>query len=311
MKKLYPPIPINRSYFIPVSATHQIYVEESGNPNGEAILFVHGGPGGATGAKHRQYFNPERFRIILFDQRGCGKSQPTGETSENTTQDLVKDIEKIRRKLKIESWTLFGSSWGTTLALVSAQKHPEYVQKLILKSLFLAQQKEIDDAYNPEGRLAQLMPEEWSRFFNLLNDQEKESPLKSYAKRIKENDHTAMKAWVDWDFAAYSFHWKNKKTSEANLEQRKYLNTLSKIESHYFSKQCFLKEDLLTTYQNWKDRAFPIKIIHGKKDEITLFENAKLFQSTVSNVKLIEAPLADHSTLDKFFLSQILECVNN
>jgi proline iminopeptidase len=160
--ELYPKANVFNSFNLKVSDLHTIFVEESGNKNGKPVIFLHGGPGGGISSSYRQYFNPEKWRIIMFDQRGCGKSTPFAELKENTTWDLVADIEKIREHLQIEKWVVFGGSWGSTLSLAYSQKHPLSCKALILRGIFLVRKKEIDWFYQSGAN--NIFPDKWESF---------------------------------------------------------------------------------------------------------------------------------------------------
>src|SRR5688500_1140048 len=169
----YPPIKPYNKGFLKVSPVHDIYYEESGNPKGKPVVFLHGGPGGGTDAKMRQFFNPKRYRIVLFDQRGSGKSKPSASLEDNTTWHLVADIEAIREHLKIDRWQVFGGSWGSTLALAYAQKHPQRCTELVLRGIFLLRKSELDWFYqNPEGA-ASLFPDLWEQYLAPLSQAER------------------------------------------------------------------------------------------------------------------------------------------
>ncbi len=161
---LYPPIKPYRTGFLRRGVEHRIYFEESGNPNGKPAVFLHGGPGGGTQPKMRRFFNPRKYRIVLFDQRGCGRSRPLGSLVDNTTWHLVADIEALRTHLRIERWLVFGGSWGSTLALAYAEKHPERVTELVLRGIFLARRSEIAWFYQSAMGAAAIYPDRWEEY---------------------------------------------------------------------------------------------------------------------------------------------------
>jgi len=206
----YPPIKPYSTGFLKVSPLHDIYYEQSGNPKGKPVVFLHGGPGGGTDAKMRQFFNPKKYRIVLFDQRGCGKSKPAACLEDNTTWHLVSDIEAIREKLGIDKWQVFGGSWGSTLALAYAQKHPERVTELVLRGIFLLRRSELEWFYqNPEGA-AQLWPDLWEDYLKPLSQAERADCMQSYYKRLTSPDRNtlleAARAWSVWESALSYFH---------------------------------------------------------------------------------------------------------
>ena len=198
---LFPNIEPFDSHFLQVSGLHTVYVEEAGNPDGKPVIFVHGGPGGGIEPIYRQYFNPKKWRIILFDQRGCGQSTPFAELKDNTTWDLVSDMEKIRNHLQIEEWVVFGGSWGSTLSLAYAQSHPERVKGLILRGIFLLRKKEIRWFYQ-EGT-SNIYPDAWEKFVEPIDEGERNNLLSAYYKRLTSNNRAirleAAKAWSIWE----------------------------------------------------------------------------------------------------------------
>uniref|UniRef100_A0A803MC62 Proline iminopeptidase n=1 Tax=Chenopodium quinoa TaxID=63459 RepID=A0A803MC62_CHEQI len=200
-RNLYPPIETYSSGFFKVSDIHTIYWEQSGNPNGHPVVFLHGGPGGGTSPSNRKFFDPEFYRIILFDQRGAGKSTPHACLEENTTWDLIADIEKLREHLEVPEWQVFGGSWGSTLALAYSQSHPDKVTGLVLRGIFLLRKKEIDWFY--EGGAATIFPDAWEQFRDLVPESERGCFVDAYHKRLnsddKETQLAAAKAWTTWE----------------------------------------------------------------------------------------------------------------
>ncbi|HLP30256.1 MAG TPA: prolyl aminopeptidase, partial [Geothrix sp.] len=183
---LYPPIEPRRVMHLKVSDLHELHVEESGNPDGKPVVFLHGGPGGGTSPKHRRYFDPAKYRIILFDQRGCGQSTPYAEVRENSTWDLVADIERIREHLGIERWMVFGGSWGATLGLAYAERHPERVTELILRGIFMLRRREVDWLYQ-EGA-SRIFPDAWEPYRDAIPEGERGDFLQAYATRLLSED---------------------------------------------------------------------------------------------------------------------------
>ena len=182
MKKLYPPIEPYNEFYLKVSNLHTIFVEESGNQNGKPIIFLHGGPGGGIEPIYRQYFDPKKWRIIIFDQRGCGRSIPHAELKENTTWDLVNDIEVIRKYLKIKSWVVFGGSWGSTLALSYAIKHTNRCKGLILRGIFMLRKIEIDWFY--QSGCSYIYPDEWEKYLEPIPKNEHKNLVAAYYKQL-------------------------------------------------------------------------------------------------------------------------------
>ena len=196
LKKYYPEIEPYSSGYLKVSELHTLYWEQSGNPDGLPIVFIHGGPGGGTSPKHRRFFDPEHYRIILFDQRGCGKSEPLGCVEENSPALLVEDLETLRQHLSINKWHVFGGSWGSTLALLYAIAHPDHCLSLILRGIFLMQQDDIKWLYNEAKGI---FPEAYERFVNFLTKEEQKDIVGSYYKRLMNPDpHIHMPAARVW-----------------------------------------------------------------------------------------------------------------
>ncbi|HEV7431900.1 MAG TPA: prolyl aminopeptidase, partial [Steroidobacteraceae bacterium] len=185
---LYPPITPYRRGRLRVSPVHDLYFEESGNPHGKPVVFLHGGPGGGTSPAMRRFFNPRRYRIVLFDQRGCGKSRPHASLIANTTWDLVADIERLREHLQIRRWQLFGGSWGSTLALAYAQTHPRRVTELVLRGIFLLRRSELKWFYQDEMGAASLFPDLWEPYVALIPRRERGDMMRAYYRRLTSSN---------------------------------------------------------------------------------------------------------------------------
>ena len=201
MRTLYPEISSYNKLHLPVDDLHTLYIEESGNPKGIPVIFIHGGPGGGTSSAHRRFFNPEKYRIILFDQRGCGRSTPHSELHENTTNKLLEDMEKIREHLSIDQWLLFGGSWGSTLSLLYAQAFPDKVLGLILRGIFLCRKQDIQWFYQ-RGASA-IFPDYWKEYQHPIPTAERHDMLSAYHKRLTSDNEiarmSAAKAWSVWE----------------------------------------------------------------------------------------------------------------
>src|SRR5579859_2719339 len=201
MAQPYPPIEPYRTHRLKVSALHEIYVEECGNPNGRAVVFVHGGPGGGCEPWHRQFFDSKRYRMVLFDQRGCGRSTPYAELRENTTWDLVADMEQIRKALGIEQWVVFGGSWGSTLGLAYAETHPQHTRALVLRCIFLLRPEEIRWFYQ-EGA-SWIFPDAWEHYLEPIPQSERGDLVAAYHRRLTSENaavrREAARAWSTWE----------------------------------------------------------------------------------------------------------------
>ena len=200
MRELYPEIDASKSYRLKVDPVHTIYAEEAGNPRGIPVVFLHGGPGSGCNENHRRYFNPKKYRVVLFDQRGCHRSAPAGETRNNTTPELLQDIERIREHLGIEQWLVFGGSWGATLGLLYAQSHPSRVLGMILRGAFLARQKDLD-WFSRHGA-SMIFPDYWQDFTGIIPEPERGDLISAYYTRVHGADRkareTAAMAWSKW-----------------------------------------------------------------------------------------------------------------
>jgi proline iminopeptidase len=273
MLHLFPDIEPFVSHSISVDTPHVIHVEECGNPAGLPVLFVHGGPGAGCEPYHRRFFDPEIYRIILFDQRGCGRSTPHAELTANTTQALVKDIETIREHLAIERWILFGGSWGSTLSLVYAETWPARVMALILRGIFLCRPHEIEWFYQQGA--SRLLPDYWHDYVAPIPEDERDDFLHAYYRRLtSDNELTRMaaaKAWSLWEgraatllpTAAVIDHFSNPFTALS----------LARIESHYFVNHSFLQDNqILRDAGRLKD--IPGVIVHGRYDVVCPLESA-------------------------------------
>ena len=240
-RQLYPVIQPYFYQMMEVSDDHSLYIEECGNPDGIPVVVLHGGPGGGCSPGMRRFFHPDVYRIILFDQRGCGRSTPHASVEDNTTWHLVEDIERIRKHLGVDQWIVFGGSWGSTLALIYAETHPEHVRNLVLRGVFLMTQSELDWFYN--GGAARFFPEEWQKFVGLLPVEERSDIIGAYSKRLFGDDKSEMvsfaRAWTCWESALASLA----SHTSANMAPAAYASAFARIENHYFANKGFLSED--------------------------------------------------------------------
>lgn len=268
MREFYPEIDVNQSGMLKVSDIHTLYWEDCGNPNGQPILFLHGGPGGGIDPAYRRFFDPQAYRIILFDQRGSGKSTPCAELRENTTWDLVADIEKIREMLGIEKWVVFGGSWGSTLSLTYAITHPERCHALVLRGIFLCRPSEIKWFYQ-EGA-SQIFPDIWEQYFNLIPANERHDMVTAYYKRLTSTDEKtrleAAKAWSKWEAATSRLIVDPKAIDE--FEDPEYALSFARIECHYFMNNAFFKTNNWILENISKIKHIPSVIIQGRYDVV-------------------------------------------
>lgn len=263
---LYPPIDPFDQRMVDVGDGHRIYMEQCGNPDGIPVVLLHGGPGGGCSPAMRRYFDPSVYRVILFDQRGCGRSRPHASIEDNTTWHLVADIERLRSLLDIEEWIVFGGSWGATLALIYAQAHPDRVTRLVLRGVFLMTQAELDWFYG--GGAGKFWPEQWSKFTSLLSREELSDTIGAYNKRLFSGDRATeihyARAWSSWENALASIHTSGS-TGESPGE---YARAFARLENHYFINSGFLEKDGLILEQMDKIAHIPGHIVQGRYDMI-------------------------------------------
>ncbi len=263
---LHPPIDPYDQRMLDVGEGHKVYLEQSGNPHGVPVVVLHGGPGGGCSPAMRRYFDPRYYRIILFDQRGCGRSRPHASVVDNTTWHLVRDIELIRQTLDIDSWYVFGGSWGATLALIYAEAHPEAVKGLVLRGVFLATQKELDWFYG--GGAGKFWPETWARFADLIPAEEQGDYIAAYNKRLFCGDLRVetqyAKAWAQWENALASVY----SNGHGGDSPGEYARAFSRLENHYFTHRAFLEEDGQILRDVGKIAHLPGVIVQGRYDMI-------------------------------------------
>ncbi|MEB3214685.1 MAG: prolyl aminopeptidase [Nostocales cyanobacterium 94392] len=295
MRELYPPRVAYQEGKLQVSDLHTIYFEESGNPQGKPIVVLHGGPGGGCPDYYRQYFNPEKWRLIMFDQRGCGKSTPHAELRENTTWDLVGDIEKLREHLGIDQWIVFGGSWGSTLSLAYSQTHPQRCTGLILRGIFMLRQKELHWFYQ-EGA-SNIFPDAWEEYLKPIPLEERDDLLAAYYQRLTSEDKRirleAAKAWSIWE-ASTSKLLLDKQLMQTFGESA-FADAFARIECHYFvNKGFFEREDQLLLNVD-KIRHIPAVIIQGRYDIVCPMISAWELHKQWKEAKFIVVPDAGHS----------------
>jgi len=295
---LYPTPEPNRIGRLRVSDLHELYWEESGNPRGKPAVFLHGGPGGGTAPAHRRFFDPRKYRIVLFDQRGCGQSTPYAEIRENTTWDLVADLEKLRAHLGIERWQVFGGSWGSTLALAYAEKHPERVTELVLRGIFLLRKKEIDWFYQ-EGT-SWLFPDAWDAYLAAIPKAEHTDLVSAYAKRLFSDDPAvnlpAAKAWSMWEGSTSKLLPDPEFAAKFGADATTL--AFARIECHYFvNKGWFTSDDQLLSDVE-KIRNIPGTIVQGRYDCVCPIRSAHDLSQAWPEADLFVVPDAGHSAFE-------------
>lgn len=302
-RTLYPKISEYKQEWLAVSDVHQLYIEQAGNPNGIAVIYLHGGPGGGSSANYRRYFDPHKYRIILFDQRGCGKSIPSASIKQNTTQDLVTDIEKVRQHLNIKQWLITGGSWGTTLALCYAIAFPSQVLGFVLRGVFLGGTREINWLYN-EGGVERFFPEYYQEFTSVIDD--KSAPLLAYQKIFTSNNELAIiaasKAWFLWELRLSTLEHHH--IGMAQIEDSHQALCMAQVSNHYFTHHCFLAENYIVNNIE-KFKHLPAIILHGRYDMVCQAIIAQDLSKKWLNAQLQILPQAGHSgfetqTIDAF-----------
>ena len=310
MREFYPEIEAYHTGTLQVSELHTLYYEESGNPLGKPVVFIHGGPGGGVDPSMRRYFDPKVWRVILFDQRGCGKSTPFSELKDNTTWDLVSDIEKIRTELKIEKWAVFGGSWGSTLALAYAISYPEKVNALILRGIFLLREKEIRWFYQ-EGA-SYIFPDAWGKYLEPIPEDERHDLVNAFYKRLtspdKEVRSKAAKAWSVWEGSTSKLY------TDPRFVERfagdEFADAFARIECHYFVNKGFFKEDGWLLKNIDKIRHIPAWIVQGRYDVVCPATSAWELHQAWPESKLFIIHDAGHSASEPGIKSKLIEATD-
>ena len=265
---LYPAIEPYRRGYLRVSELHELYFEESGNPAGKPAVFLHGGPGAGADARARQFFDPRHYRIVVFDQRGCGRSRPSANLVENTTWHLVADVERLRKYLGIDRWLVFGGSWGSTLALAYAETHPERVTELVLRGIFLLRQAEIRWMYQQGA--SSIFPDHWEAYRDAIPEDERDDFLGAYHRRLTGTDHRAAVAaacaWSVWE-ASTSFLRSNA-DNIARWSEAEFALAIARIECHYFVNRGFLRSETQLLDDVPRIRQVPATIVQGRYDVV-------------------------------------------
>ncbi|MDW8304263.1 MAG: prolyl aminopeptidase [Acidobacteriota bacterium] len=310
MKTLYPEIAPFDSGMLKVSDIHTIYYERVGNPEGIPVVFLHGGPGGGLIPIYRQFFDPKAFHVVLFDQRGSGRSTPHAELRENTTWDLISDIETLREKFGIEKWYVFGGSWGSTLSLAYAIKHPERVLGLILRGIFLTRRKELLWFY--QYGASEIFPDYWERYRDEIPEEERHDFISAYYKRLTSDDEkvrlSAARAWSVWEGATSKLipdkslieHWEN----EHEALQ------LARIECHYFINKCFFPSDNYILENIDKIRHIPTVIVQGRYDIVCPMVSAWELHKAFPEAEFIVVPEAGHSISEPGITSALVDAMD-
>lgn len=310
LRKLYPLMEPNRTGFLQVSDLHEIYYEESGRIDGVPAIALHGGPGGGSSPDMRRYFDLSKYRLTLFDQRGAGKSRPASELKDNTTWDLVEDMEALRKHLGVDKWVVMGGSWGSTLALSYAIKYPERVRALILRGIFMLRHKEIQWFYQTGAD--RIFPDAYERYVSVIPEDERGDLLSAFYKRLTSDDSKiraeAAYAWARWEGETLSI--KGPAALPQRFDDADFLDAFARIECHYFMNKGFYENDSWIL-DNIKTIAhIPGTIIHGRYDVVTPVENAWELHKAWPQSELYIIPDAGHSSMEPGIIDQLVKAAD-
>lgn len=307
MRDFFPEIEPYNKGMLKVSDIHTLYWEECGNPQGKPVVFLHGGPGGGITGDYRRYFDPKTYRIVLFDQRGSGQSTPIAELRENTTWDLVKDIETLREMLKIDKWVVFGGSWGSTLSLAYAITHPEKVKALVLRGIFLCRPSEIKWFYQ-EGA-SQIFPDVWDEYLKPIPENERHDMVTAYYKRLThENSEVrlqAAKAWSKWEAATSRLIVDQSAIDE--FDDPEFALSFARIECHYFMNNAFFKTNNWLLENVDKIRKIPAVIVQGRYDVVCPARSAWDLHKAWPEAKITIIPDSGHAAAEPGTRSALIE----
>lgn len=311
-RTFYPEIEPYATGMLEVGPLHRIYYECAGNPRGKPVLFLHGGPGGGSDPKQRRFFDPERYRIVLFDQRGCGKSTPFASLEHNTTWDLVADMEELRQHLRIDKWQVFGGSWGSTLALAYAQTFPERCTELVLRGIFLLRKWEIDWFY--QDGTSHLFPDAWEKYLAVIPEAERGDLVAAYYKRLTSSDakvrSEAAKAWSMWE-GRTSYLLPNE-SYVAKTGEDSFADAFARIECHYFVNGGWLNDEkaLLAKPNIAKLKKIPGTIVNGRYDVVCPMESAWALHRAWPEAELKIVEDAGHAAHEPGILHELIEATD-
>lgn len=309
-QRFYPEIEPHNAGMLDVGGGHSIYFEESGNPDGKPAVFVHGGPGGGTDAKQRRFFDPAAYRIVLFDQRGCGRSKPHASLDDNTTWHLVADMEAIRAHLGIESWQVFGGSWGSTLALAYAQKHPARVTELVLRGIFMLRKKELRWFYQ-EGASA-MFPDAWEGYEAAIDESERSDMIAAYYRRLTSDDRetrlAAARAWSIWEASTSFLHPSADYVLHAADEE--FASAFARIECHYFVNGGFFEVEDQLLRDIDRIRHIPAVIVQGRYDVVCPMASAWELHKAWPQAALVVAGESGHSAYEEEITHHLVEATD-
>ncbi len=307
MEFLYPKIEPYNEFNLEVSDLHTIYIEESGNKAGKPVIFLHGGPGGGIEPIYRCYFNPKKWRIIIFDQRGCGKSLPHAELKDNTTWDLISDIERIRNHLNIDKWVVFGGSWGSTLAMTYGITYPSRCKGLILRGIFMIRKKEIQ--WFCQNGASYIYPDEWEKYLAPIPKEERHDIVSAYYKRLTSKHETtrlnAAKSWAAWELNTSKLLPNN--NSLHSFDDPKAAEAFARIECHYFINGGFFKTDEWILENAEAVKNIPTVIIQGRYDIVCPITSACELHKKLPKADFHIIPDAGHSMKEEGIAKKLVE----
>jgi proline iminopeptidase len=308
---LYPPIEPFAAGMLEVSERHSIYYEQSGNPQGKPVVFIHGGPGGGTNAKMRRFFDPKTYRIILFDQRGCGRSIPHSCLEDNTTWDLVADMERLRAHLEIYSWQLFGGSWGSTLALAYAQSHPSQVSEMVLRGIFTLRDSELEWFYQHGASI--LFPDAWEAYLAPIPDAERHDLLGAYYRQLtdenKEQRLLAARAWCVWE--GTTSRLTSVAVDLAAFVEADFALAFARIECHYFINRGFFNSNTQLLDDAYRIRHLPAVIVQGRYDVVCPMTTAWELCRRWPEADLQIVPDAGHSAFEPGIMRKLVSATDS
>lgn len=310
LRNLYPePQPL-RSGVLPVDDMHTLYYEEFGNPNGKPAVFLHGGPGGSCSATQARFFDPACYRVVLFDQRGCGKSTPHACLERNTTWHLVADIEALRKHLGADRWLVFGGSWGSTLAMAYAQTHPQAVSELVLRGIFMLRKREIDWFYQ-EGA-SRIFPDAWERYLAPIPEAERGDLLQAYHRRLTGDDVRervrAAKSWSAWEGSTSTL--RPNTHLAAAMSHERFALAFARIECHYFANRGFFKNEHQLFDNIHLIRHIPATIVQGRYDVVCPMETAFALHRAWPEASFVVAEEAGHSAFEPQIQHHLIEATD-
>ena len=313
-RTLYPAIDPYRTGRLQVStnptAPHELYFEESGNPQGTPVLFVHGGPGGATSPLYRRFFDPSKYRIIMFDQRGCGQSTPHASLVDNTTWDLVADMEKLRHRLGVQRWVVFGGSWGSTLGLAYSQAHPERVRGIVLRGIFMVRAHELQWYYQQGASF--IFPDRWEGFRDAIPEAERGDLLAAYRHRLTGDDKEEMlkaaKAWTQWEMGTSNLYTPEQaEVEKGKSEDAHFAAAFARIENHFFYNKGWFEDEGQLLRGVDSIRGIPAVIVQGRYDCVCPMTSAWDLHKAWPQADFRVIPDAGHSCFEPGTLSALVE----